>query len=83
MATRPRTIHLPESSYELLRREAERRGVEPDALADELLRDDLATEAGDLDRALRGLADLRAGLPEIDGVGLARQARDQLEARST
>jgi hypothetical protein len=40
MATR--TIHLPASSYALLSAEAQRRGLDPDALADELVRADLA-----------------------------------------
>jgi hypothetical protein len=44
MATR--TIQLPESSYALLSAEAQRRGLDPDALADELLRTDLTTSDG-------------------------------------
>jgi DNA-binding response OmpR family regulator len=80
MATR--AIHLPESSYALLSAEAERRGIEPDALADEMLRTDLATQGGqDLDAALVNLAEFRAQLPEIDGLVLARDARAQLEQR--
>lgn len=82
MATR--TIHLPESSYALLSAEAQRRGLNPDALADELLRTDLATSVGeDLDATLQSLAELRARLPEIDGVVLARDARVQLEQRGS
>jgi hypothetical protein len=82
MATR--TIHLPESSYALLTAEAQRRGLDPDALADELLRTDLATSSGqDLDTTLQSLAELRARLPEIDGVVLARDARVQLEQRGS
>ena len=82
MATR--TIHLPESSYALLSAEAQRRGLNPDVLADELLRTDLATSGGqDLDATLRSLAELRARLPEIDGVVLARDARSQLERRDS
>jgi len=41
MATRDRVIKLPDDAYELLRLEAARRGVEPDALAESLLREDL------------------------------------------
>ena len=82
MATR--AIHLPESSYALLSAEAQRRGLDPDALADELLRTDLATSNGqDLDATLQSLAELRARLPEIDGVVLARDARAQLEQRGS
>jgi hypothetical protein len=79
-----RTIHLPESSYALLSTEAQRRGLDPDALADELLRTDLGTGDGqDLDATLQSLAELRARLPEIDGVVLARDARAQLEQRGS
>ncbi len=82
MATR--TIHLPESSYALLSAEAQRRGLDPDALADELLRTDLATSDGqDLEVTLQSLAELRARLPEIDGVVLSRDARAQLEQRGS
>jgi len=74
------TIHLTESSYALLSTEARRRGLAPDALADELVRADLATTQGeqDLDATLQGLAELRTGLPEIDGIVLARDARAHL-----
>jgi len=81
MATR--TIHLPESSYALLTAEAQRRGLDPDALADELVRADLATHGEqDLEMTLKSLAEFRATLPEIDGIVLARDARKQLEQRS-
>jgi hypothetical protein len=81
MATR--TIHLPESSYALLSAEAQRRGVDPDALADELVRADLAAHGEqDLETTLKSLAEFRARLPEIDGIVLARDARTQLEHRS-
>jgi hypothetical protein len=81
MATRERTIRLPQTSYDLLQQEASRRGIEPDALADELLRTDLEASTGDLQRALTGLAELRTRLPNIDGVTLAREARTDLEHR--
>jgi hypothetical protein len=80
MATR--TIHLPESSYVLLSAEAQRRGLDPDALADELVRADLAAHREqDLETTLKGLAEFRASLPEIDGLVLASDARAQLEQR--
>lgn len=41
MATRPRTIELQPDAYDLVVREADRRGVEPDALVDELVRSNL------------------------------------------
>lgn len=82
MATRARTVRLTPASYDLLEQEARRRGTDPDALADELLQYDLAAgPRGDLDAALAGLAELRGGLPEIDGVALARDARRELEER--
>lgn len=82
MATRPRTVRLTPASYDLLEQEARRRGTDPDALADELLRSDLAAPTqGNMRAALAGLAELRAGLPEIDGVALARGARRELEER--
>jgi hypothetical protein len=81
MATR--AIHLPESSYALLSAEARRRGLDPDALADELVRADLAAYGEqDLEATLKSLAELRAKSPEIDGIMLARDARTQLERRS-
>jgi hypothetical protein len=80
MATR--TIHLPESSYALLATEAQRRGLDPDALADELVRADLAAHGEqDLEPTLKSLAEFRARLPEIDGIVLARDARARLEQR--
>ncbi len=72
---------MPQTSYDLLQQEASRRGIEPDALADELLRTDLGASAGDLQSALAGLAELRTRLPNIDGVALAREARTELERR--
>lgn len=69
----------PTNSFRARRR---RRGIDPDALADELVRTKLEAVAnGDLDAALAGLAELRASLPDIDGVALAREARRDLEQR--
>lgn len=83
MATRFRAIHLQPDAYELLAREAARRGVEPDQLADELVRNDLSADATDgLDAALDALAEFRAGLPPVDAVALVREGRDELEARA-
>jgi hypothetical protein len=84
MATRPRAIHLQPDAYELLAREAARRGVDPDQLADELVRSDLTgTPQSDLDAALDALAEFRAGLPPVDAVTLVRDGRDELEARGS
>lgn len=82
VASRPRTIRLTPGFYDRLKEEARRRGTEPDVLAEELLRADLGGEAdGNLDSALAGLAELRARLPEIDGLALAHEARRELENR--
>jgi hypothetical protein len=81
MATSPRTIELQPDAYDIVVREAERRGIEPDALVDELVRTDLGQPNGDLNAALDALAEFRAGLPPIDAVALVREGRDELEAR--
>lgn len=81
MATR--TVHLPESSYALLADAARQRGVDPDALADELVRADLACAAGEMESALADLAAFREGLPQIDGIALARESRAELERRGS
>jgi hypothetical protein len=85
VATGQRTIHLPEGSCTLLAAEAQRRGIDPDALADELVRADLGTpgEQDDLEVVLGALAELRSELREIDGIALARDARDALERRGS
>ncbi|MGH2899357.1 MAG: hypothetical protein ACRDMZ_11835 [Solirubrobacteraceae bacterium] len=65
-----------------MRLEAARRGVEPDELAEALLRDDLTPARWDgFDQALSELAGLRGRLPEMDGLSLAREARAELDAR--
>lgn len=82
MATRDRTIKLADDAYELLRLEAARRGVEPDELAEDLLREDLLQARWDgFDDALAALAELRGRLPAIDGVSLAGDVRAELDAR--
>jgi hypothetical protein len=81
MATRARRIRLTPASYELLEQEARRRGTEPDALADELLRADLGGSPDELDASLTGLAELRTRVGDVDGVALARDARRELEDR--
>jgi hypothetical protein len=83
MAAADRSVQLQPDSYDLLVKEATRRGVEPEALADELLRADL-TSAGraDQEAALDALAEFRAGLPRADAVTLVREGRVELEARS-
>jgi hypothetical protein len=77
-------VRLGPDAFDLLAREAERRGVAPEALADELLRAELAPQAGnDLEDALAGLAAVRAGQPQVDAVAIARDARSELDARGS
>lgn len=82
MATRDRTIKLANDAYQLLRLEAARRGVEPDELAEDLLREDLTQARWDgFDHAIAELAGLRGRLPEMDDLSLAREARAEFDAR--
>lgn len=83
MATRDRIIHLPADFYERLEREAARRGVEPDALAAELLAAELAPAGFDWDKALSELAEIRGRVRgDVDAVALVREGREELEHRS-
>ena len=82
MVLRPHTIELASDAFDLVSREAQRRGMSPDQVVEEMIRIDLAAaDGGDLDAALRRAADLRSTLPRLDGVALAREARADLEAR--
>jgi hypothetical protein len=61
MAAPDRTVQPQQDTYDLLVKEAARRGVEPEAVADELLRAGLAAAGrDDLEEALDVLAKLRA-----------------------
>lgn len=83
VATRDHIIHLSADFYERLEREAGRRGVEPDALAAELLAAELAPAEFDWDKALSGLAEIRGRVRgEVDPVALVREGREELERRS-
>lgn len=82
MATRPYTVELHPDAFDLVAREAQRRGVSPDQIVEEIVRTDLGRGGGDdldalLDRATR----LWATLPPVDAVALARDSRAELEAR--
>ena len=49
MAARPHTIELQPEAFDLVKREAERRGLSPDQLVEEIIRTDLAAiHRGDL-----------------------------------
>jgi len=64
--------------------EAERRGVAPDALADELVKADLAPAEFDLEQTLADLAGVRSRLCTggLDAVAVVREGRAELERRS-
>jgi hypothetical protein len=83
MATRDRVVHISPDAYDRLRQEAGRRGVEPDALVDELLATRLAPADFDWDSALAELAEIRGrirGRPD-DAVAIVREGREELERR--
>jgi hypothetical protein len=83
VAAADRNVQLRQDSYDLLVKEAARRGVAPEVLADELLRADLTSASRDeQEAALDALADFRAGLLPTDAVALVRESRAELEARS-
>jgi hypothetical protein len=81
MPTQNPSVHLTPRIYELLTKEAERRGVDPEVLVDELLQIELGSTDAEWDEALADLASLRAVLPNLDSVVEARASRDELEQR--
>jgi hypothetical protein len=82
MATRDRVVHLTPDAYARLEREAGRRGVPPDALADELLAAELAPAHSDLESILAELAEIRSRVRgPVDAVAVVREGREELERR--
>ena len=82
MATRDRVIHVTPDAYDRLEREAGRRGVQPDTLADELLAAELAPASSDLESILADLADVRSRVRgPVDAVAVVREGRRELEQR--
>lgn len=83
MATRDRVIHVSPDAYDRLEREAGRRGVQPDALADELLAAELAPASSDLESILAELAEIRGRMRGggDDAVAIVREGREELERR--
>jgi hypothetical protein len=82
MATRDRIIHVTPDTYDRLEREAGRRGVQPDKLADELLAAELAPASSDLEAILVDLADIRGRVRgPVDAVAVVREGREELEQR--
>lgn len=82
MATRDRVIHVTPDAYDRLEREAGRRGVQPDALADELLAAELAPASSDLESILADLSEIRGRVRgPVDAVAVVREGREELEQR--
>jgi len=82
MAARDRVIHVTPDAYDRLEREAGRRGVPPDALADELLAAELAPVHSDLNGILADLAKIRSRVRgPVDAVAVVREGREELERR--
>jgi hypothetical protein len=86
--TRAVTLRLDTADYERLQAAAERRGIAPSALARDYVRASLAIAHGDGERrrqvglaALDRLAQLTADLPPSDALRIARESREELEAR--
>lgn len=82
MATRDRIIHVTPDAYDRLEREAGRRGVQLDKLADELLAAELAPAGSDLEAILVDLANIRGRVRgPVDAVAVVREGREELEQR--
>jgi hypothetical protein len=82
MATRDRIIHVTPDAYDRLEREAGRRGVQPDELADELLAAELAPACSDLESILSDLADVRSRVHgPVDAVAVVREGREEQQQR--
>jgi hypothetical protein len=79
MATTDPVIHLKPETFEALEAEAERRHVEPDELADELVRENLqqaSERRSQMREALEALDELRTRMPKVDAVQLIRDVRE-------
>jgi hypothetical protein len=81
-------VELDDAAYAKLCGRAKRLGLEPGVAARQALERELATEADDAEerreRTLTALERLRARaamLPPADAAALAREAREELEAR--
>jgi len=88
MAAKPLTVRLDSTDYERLEETADQLGMRPGTLAKVLLHASLTgartSSLGNRARALAALATLRqmaAGLPPVDAVAIAAEARRELDAR--
>ena len=89
MAAKPLTVRLDSTDYERLEETADQLGMRPGTLARVLLHASLTgaptASVGNQARAVAALARLRemaAGLPRVDAVALAAEARRELDARA-
>ena len=84
MATRDHIVRLTPEAYDRLESEAGRRGVAPDALAEELLAAELAPMNFDWDSALAELAEVRSRMrgDRDDAVAIVREDREKRARRS-
>lgn len=89
MAAKPLTVRLDSADYERLEETADQLGMRPGTLARVLLHASLAgartASLGSRARAVAALARLRdiaAGLPPVDAVEVAAEARRELEDRT-
>jgi hypothetical protein len=81
MATLERVIHVTPDAYDRLAHEAGRRGVPPDALADQLLAAELAPLKPDLEAILGDLAEIRSRVRgSVDAVAVVHEAAKSLIA---
>ncbi len=90
MAAKPLTVRLDGTDYERLEEAAAQLGMRPGTLAKVLLRSSLtgvrAASPGNRARALAALARLReiaAGLPPVDAVAVAAEARREADTRTS
>jgi hypothetical protein len=88
MAAKALTVRLDAGDYDRLEETAGRLGMRPGTLARVLLHASLTgartASLGDRARALAALVRLRemaAGLPQVDAVAIAAEARRELESR--
>ncbi len=89
MTAKPLTVRLDSSDYERLEETADQLGMRPGTLAKVLLHASLTgartASLGNRARAIAALARLRemaAGLPQVDAVAIANEARQELDART-
>jgi hypothetical protein len=90
MSAKPLTVRLDSSDYKRLEETADQLGMKPGTLARVLLHASLrgarTASLGNQARALGALARLRqmaAGLPAVDAVTIAADARRELDARTS